>query len=189
MSPMDILRKVRDLEARISNRVDRTVGDFVQSGTREPLEIVHAIVEAAGREVQASGRGRRVFPFDALRVAVLAPTRDARARFEAALADGPPLHSRIGERIRAAGCDVTELDVALDYVARAPRSWRIPEFNIEFLRVGKVEQQEANQDAAPFRLDLTVLHGVAERRTYSFTGTRIDLGQCAEVRDSRHRLV
>ena len=46
---MDILRKVRDLEAKISSRVDRTVGDFVQSGTREPLEIVHAIVEAAGR--------------------------------------------------------------------------------------------------------------------------------------------
>ena len=186
---MDILRKVRDLEARISSRVDRTVGDFVQSGTREPLEIVHAIVEAAGREVQASGRGRRVFPFDALRVTVLAPTRDARARFEAVLADGPPLHRRIGERIRGAGCDVADLDVALDYVARAPRSWKIPEFNIDFMRLGKVEQQDANQDAAPLRLDLTVVHGVADRRTYSFTATRIDLGRCAEVRDSRHRLV
>jgi hypothetical protein len=186
---MDILRKVRDLEARISSRVDRTLGDFVQSGTREPLEIVHAIVEAAGREVQASGRGRRVFPFNALRVSVLAPSRDARARFEAVLADGPPLHSRIGERIRAAGCDVTQLDVALDYVARAPRSWKIPEFNIEFLRVEKVEQQHGHQDAAPLRLDLTVLLGVADKRTYSFTATRIDLGRCGEVRDSRHRLV
>src|SRR3954452_8446994 len=116
MSPMDILRKVRDLEARISNRVDRTVGDFVQSGTREPLEIVHAIVAATDRQVQASGRGRRVFPFNAVRVAVLAPSRDARARFEAVLADGPPLRSRIVQRLRSTGCDVMDLDVALDYV-------------------------------------------------------------------------
>src|SRR3954468_4465361 len=122
MSPMDILRKVRDLEARISNRVDRTVGDFVKSGTREPLEIVHAIVEATGREVQASGRGRRVFPFNAVTVAILAPSRDARARFQAVLAKVPPLGSRIAERLQSAGCDVTDLDVALDYVARAPRS-------------------------------------------------------------------
>ena len=128
VSPMDILRKVRDLEARISSRVDRTVGDFVQSGTREPIEIVHAIVEAAGKEVQASGRGRRVFPFNAVRVTILAPSRDARARFEAVLADGPPLRNRILERLRADGCEVIELDVALDYVARAPRSWRVPNF-------------------------------------------------------------
>jgi hypothetical protein len=189
VSPMDILRKVRDLEAKISSRVDRTVGDFVQSGTREPLEIVHAIVEATGREVQASGRGRRVFPFNTVRVTVLAPSRDGRARFEAVLADGPPLRSRIVERLRSAGCDVMELDVALDFVARAPRSWNVPEFHIEFLRVEKVAQQHAEEDAAPLRLDLTVLHGAAEKRTYSFSATRIDLGRCGEVRDSRHRLV
>src|SRR3954468_20493070 len=163
MSPMDILRKVRDLEARISNRVDRTVGDFVKSGTREPLEVVHAIVEATGREVQASGRGRRVFPFNAVRVTVLAPSRDARARFEAVLADGPPLRTRIVERLRSAGCDVTELDVTLDYVARVPRSWSLPEFHIEFLRVVKVGPQRPDERAAPLRVDLTVLHGVAEK--------------------------
>ena len=178
-----------DLEARISSRVDRTVGDFVQSGTREPLEIVHAIVEAAGREVQASGRGRRVFPFNAVRVTVLAPSRDARARFEAVLADGLPLHNRIVERLRAAGCNVIELDTALDYAARPLRSWRVPEFNVEFLRIDKVEQQQAEDGAAARRVDVTVLHGIAEKRTYSFAATRIDLGRCGEVRDSRHRLV
>jgi hypothetical protein len=189
VTPMDILRKVRDLEAKISSRVDRTVGDFVQSGTREPIEIVHAIVEAAGKEVQASGRGRRVFPFNAVRVTILAPSRDARARFEAVLADGPPLRNRLLERLRADGCEVVDLDVALDYVARAPRSWRVPEFHLEFLRIENPQRHDPQGDATPLRVDLTVLSGVAEKRTYSFSATRIDLGRCGEVRDGRHRLV
>ncbi len=40
------------------------------------------------------------------------------------------------------------------------------------------------------RLELTVLNGTAERRTYALTASpRIDIGRCAEVRDSRHRLI
>jgi hypothetical protein len=36
---------------------------------------------------------------------------------------------------------------------------------------------------------VTVLNGIAERRTCSFAAMRIDLGRCTEVRDSRHRLI
>ena len=187
--PMDILRRVRDLEAKIASRVDRTVGGFVQSGAREPLEIVHAIVDATVHEIQASGRGRRVFPFNAVAVSVLAPSRDARARFEAVLADGPPLRTRIVERLRSAGCDVIDLDVALDFVARAPRSWAAPEFHIAFLRRENATPPQPGDEAKPVRVDLTVLHGVAERRTYTFSATRIDLGRCGEVRDGHHRLI
>jgi FHA domain len=186
---MDILRKVRDLETKIANRVDRTVGEFVQSGTREPLEIVHAIVEATLREIQASGRGRRVFPFNAVTVLVVAPSRGARARFEAVLADGPSLHSRIVERLRSAGCEVTDIDVAVEYVVRSQKSWENPDFHIEFARVAHAERRQQDDDPKPVRLEVTVLNGVAERRTYSFTATRIDLGRCTEVRDSRHRLI
>jgi hypothetical protein len=42
----------------------------------------------------------------------------------------------------------------------------------------------------PPRVELTVLNGTAERRTYALAAsTRIDLGRCAHVRDSRHRLI
>jgi pSer/pThr/pTyr-binding forkhead associated (FHA) protein len=45
-------------------------------------------------------------------------------------------------------------------------------------------------DATPPRIEVTVLKGTAERRTYVLTPSRrIDLGRCAEVRDSRHHLV
>jgi hypothetical protein len=186
---MDILRRVRDLEAKIASTVDRRVGDFVQSGTREPLEIVHALVEAAVQEVQSSGRGRRVFPFNGATVTVMAPSRDARARFEAVLADGPSLRSRIIERLRSAGCDVTDVVVAVNYVARAQKGWKNPAFHIEFAREAGAERPTPPVAPKPVRLDVTVLNGVAERRTCSFVATRIDLGRCAEVRDNLHRLI
>src|SRR6185295_2315672 len=43
--------------------------------------------------------------------------------------------------------------------------------------------------AAATRIDLTVVRGTAERKTYSFAARRIDLGRCAEVRDTRNRLI
>lgn len=186
---MDILRRVRDLEAKIATTVDRTVGSLVQSGTREPLEVVHAIVEATVPQVQASGRGRRVFPFNAVAVSVLAPSRDARARFEAVLGDGPSLRDRIVARLRAAGCEVADVDVTLEFVARLPKSWQSPDFHVEFLRTPRAAPPETGGEPPPVRVEVTVLQGVAERRTYSFSSARIDLGRCGEVRDSRHRLI
>ena len=42
---------------------------------------------------------------------------------------------------------------------------------------------------APPRIEVAVLRGTAERRNYSLVAARIDLGRCAEVRDSRRRLI
>ena len=67
----------------LAGTLDRTVGEFVRSGAREPLEIVHAIVDTAQAEIQPGGRGRGCFRSTASTVTVLAPSRDARARFEA----------------------------------------------------------------------------------------------------------
>ncbi|MCA1651948.1 MAG: hypothetical protein LC753_17330, partial [Acidobacteria bacterium] len=112
---MDLLRKARDLEAKLAGTLDRTVGGFVRSGAREPLEIVHAIVEAAQAETQSSGRGRRVFPYNAITLTILAPSRDARARFEAIFADGLPVRDRILARLRSLACHVEDLDVSVNY--------------------------------------------------------------------------
>jgi hypothetical protein len=189
---MDLLRKARDLEAKLAGTLDRTVGELVRSGAREPLEIVHAIVEAARKEVQSSGRGRRVFPFNAVTVTILAPSPDARARFEAVLADGPPLRDRIVADLGSTGCPIDDfdLDLTVNYDVRPRKGWRNPEFHIEFARVEKLARQTPEADPAPPRLEVTVLAGTAERRTYALTAAmRVDIGRCAEVRDSRHRLI
>ena len=138
---MDLLRKARDLEARLAGRLDRTVEGLVRSGARDPLEIVHAIVEAVQEEIQSSGRGRRVFPFNVITVTILAPSRDARARFEAVFADGPPLRERIVARLGSAACQVDDLDLEVTYETRPRKGWRNPEFHIEFARVPRPERQ------------------------------------------------
>jgi hypothetical protein len=164
---MNLLRRARDLETRLAGTLDRTVGEFVRSGAREPVETVHAIVEAVQSEIQSGGRGRRVFPFNAIAVTILAPSRDA-----------------------AASCSVGDLDVSIEYDSRARKHWRTPEFHIEFDRVAKRERPAPKPADAPPRVELTVLHGTAARRTYSLPpSARIDIGRCADVRDSRHRLI
>jgi hypothetical protein len=186
---MDIRRKIQQLEARIGSTFDRKVSELVQARTREPLEIVHAVVDRAAREVQSSGRGRRVFPFTALTLTVAAPSRDERARLEAVFDADPPLGARIVQRLRSDGCAVEHLDVNVQFVARAQKNWKQPQYHVEFVRSAEPVQAPPSDSAPQGRIELTVLNGAAQKRTFVLGGPRIDLGRCAEVRDSRHRLI
>ena len=187
---MNLLRKAREFETRLAGTLDRTVGEFVRSGAREPVEIVHAIVEAVQSEIQSGGRGRRVFPFNTIAVTILAPSRDARARFEAMVEGEPTLRDRIVTSLAAASCPVNDLDVSIEYDSRTRKHWRTPEFHVAFERVAKPHKRSVASIESPPRVELTILHGTAERRTYSLPpSARIDLGRCGDVRDSRHRLI
>ena len=101
-----ILGRVRALESRITRTVDRAAQRIARSGAREPLEIAHAIVDVVDEQVQASGRGRHVFPFNAITVTVVAATREAQARYAAVFAGELPLRERIAERLESMGCHV-----------------------------------------------------------------------------------
>ena len=186
---MDILGKARRLESRIAGSLGEAAKELVRSGAREPLEVVHAILDAVDQQVQSSGRGTRVFPFNRIDVSVLAPSPEERARLDAVFAGDPPLHARIMERLRSAGCRPSDIVVAIDYVARAQKNWRTPEFRLNFARVPQPAAEEPGTDSKHDRIEITVLRGVTEQPTYSFLAGRIDFGRCAEVRDSRNRLV
>jgi len=186
---MDLLGKARRLEFTIARRFDRAARDAVGAGTSEPLEIVHLVVEAVAHEIQPGGRGKRVFPFNSITLSVLASSREERARFEAVLAAEPPLRDRIVEHLRSRSCPIDDLTLDVAYVARATKDWRHPQFNLTFARVARAPTSNARRAPAFSRIDLTVVRGTAERRTYSFAAMRIDLGRCAEVRDTRNRLI
>ena len=186
---MSILEKARRLESRIAGKLDQATKGFVRSGDREPLEIVHAILDAVEREIQPAGRGKRAFPFNRIELSVVAPSREARGRLEGAFAGDTPLPARIMERLRSAGCSTPNIVVSINYVPRAQKTWPAREFDVAFARVAEPEVESAAVDSKPERLEVTVLRGVTEQRTYSFLATRIDLGRCAEVRDSRNRLI
>jgi len=186
---MDLLGKARRLESTIARRLDRAARDVVGAVTHEPLEIVHLVIEAVEHEIQPGGRGKRVFPFNSIALSVLASSGEARARFDAVLAGEPPLRDRIVGHLRSKSCPIDDLTLDVVYVARAPKDWRHPQFNIAFARVAREPATDAPRDPALARLDVTVVRGTAERRTYSFAAKRIDLGRCAEVRDTRNRLI
>lgn len=186
---MSILDRARTIESRISRALSRAAEDAVGPGVREPLEIAHAIVDIVEGQVRPGSRGRRLFPFNRVAIFVLAASRESRAHLEALFAAPPSLPDRVVDRLRSAGCDVTDLQVDVAYVGRASRSWNNPHFHVAFERVAAAPSAPAPADSPPARLEITVLQGVAERRTYTFALSRIELGRGVEVRDHRHRLL
>jgi hypothetical protein len=193
---MDILAKARQLEATLARTVDRAAARVAPAGAREPLEIAHAIVDAVEHEVQPAGRGRHLFPFNRIRVLLLAPSKQARARFDATFAVEPTLEQRIHTRLEAAGCPPAGLGVTVDYVDVAGPAWAAPDLHVEFDRVDE-PLPEPVVDAAPApavveappAVEIEVAAGQAEQPLYAFDFARIDLGRCTHVRDSRNQLV
>ena len=196
---MNILQKVKRLEAGMTRAVERAAREWSQSGAREPLEIGQAIVDAVGERLEPAARGRYVFPFNRIHVTIAA-SRDARARFQAVFESEPTLQERIVARLRDAGCSPASVQCAVTYVARPSPDWQTPEFHIEFTRgaIAPVPAQEPELASAPVpiaapeaacQLQITIMSGTAEAPSYTFTLPRVNLGRCAEVRDSLSRLV
>jgi len=137
---MDILDKARKLESTLARTLDRAAHQWVGSARREPLEVVHAIVEAVGERLEPAGRGTHVFPFNKLTLSVLAGSREAKARFAAVFEAEPTLQERITKRLHDAGCAPADLRVHARYVSRREAQWSSPDFHIEFARVQQAEE-------------------------------------------------
>jgi FHA domain len=186
---MDILRNLRRLESKLARTVDDAAQKVTTARTREPLEILHAIVDSAEKRIEPAGRGKYVFPFNQINICIAADGRETRARFEAVLVSEPPLHDRVVERLQAAGCVLTGLSIKVAYVDRSEPHWMAPEFNVEFDRFAGPPQGTPQAELAHQSLRLTIVQGDTERPSYVFATSRINLGRCAEVRDNRNRLI
>lgn len=192
---MNILHKVRRLEAGMTRAVERAAREWSRSGAHEPLEIAQAIVDAVGARLEPAARGRYVFPFNRIHVSIAAASKDDRARFAAVLESEPTLTERITARLRDAGCETGSLQIAVGYVPRPGADWNTSEFHVEFTR-GAATVVTPAPAAAPApaatsarELTITVVNGTAEQSSYVFTLPRVNLGRCAEVRDTLSRLV
>jgi hypothetical protein len=190
---MDIAGKARKLERRISRTVDAAVDEFMGRSPTAPLEIIHAVLDRAEREIQEIGRGRRVFPFNHVRVLIVAAPRDkeARARLDAVMTGPPSLAERLAERLRTAGCPDTAIGTDIEYVRRGGSEWPQADFHVEFDRTPETPAVPVPAPVAGEtpRLRLAVVKGSAEQRSYAFSGGRIDIGRRTEVVDQRQRLI
>ena len=185
---MDILNKARKLESRLAQTIDRAAQQWSKSGPRGPLEVLHGVLEAVEERVEPAGRGKHVFPFNKIKVTVVAESRDARTRFAGVLDGTPTLHERISTRLRDAGCLVPSLQVRIAYVAHAEPAWTAPEFHVDFDR-GSVAELPPPEPPPAHELKLTIVNGSADKPAYTLTLDRINLGRCTEVRDSRNHLI
>jgi hypothetical protein len=176
--------KARTLESTIAARVEGRARDLTKPSARQPLEIVHAILDAVAGEVQPAGRGRHVFPFHRVDLRLRAASPKERAYLEVVCEGPPSLADRIAERLTASGCGASLVDVHVDFVAGAQPDWTQPEFHVEFTR------RAGPPAVAPgARLELAVVRGTAARPTYAFSDVPIALGRGDDVRDTRDRLV
>ena len=186
---MNVLRRARRLESAIAVRLDRVARGLVRSRTREPLEIVHAILDAVEQRIEPTGRGARVFPFNRVEVSVVAPSLEARGRLEAVFEGDTPVETRVLDRLRSAGCSPVDVVIEVRYVDTAEVSWNEPEFDLQFVRIARPETDRRALDSPPAPIEIRAVVGVMERRVYSLAAPRIDIGRGAEVRDNRNRLI
>ena len=176
----------------MTRAVERAAREWSRSGANEPLEIVQAIVDNVAERLEPAARGRYVFPFNRIHVTVAASSRDARARFAAVFESEPTLQERIASRLRDAGCDPTSLQFVVSYAPRSAPEWRTPEFHVDFTRGAPAPAPAPAPvpiQSAARELQITIVNGTAEQPSYVFALPRVNLGRCAEVRDSLSRLV
>lgn len=191
---MDIAGKARMLERRITRSVDAAVTELIGGSEPAPLEVVHEVLDRAEQHIQDIGRGRRVFPFNRIVLHVVAPPaeKEKRARF-AAVVEGPPsLCERLTERLRSAGCAVTNLSADIVYARQRATEWT-RDFHVTFDRVARAPVTPPAPPETPGaevkRIKLAVIKGAADQRAYAFSGGRIDIGRRSEVVDKRQHLV
>jgi hypothetical protein len=204
---MDIAGKARKLERKITRTVEAAVEEFVGRSEQAPIEVVHAVLDRAEQQIQEIGRGRRVFPFNRVRLHVVAgPTqKEKRARFEAVVAGPPSLSERLIERLRSAGCGMADLGAEVVYVRQRGADWAEDEFHVDFDRIPTPARREGAPEIPAARaaetlptvptsgevtrIKVAVVKGSAEQPAYVFTGSRIDIGRRPEVVDKRQHLV
>jgi hypothetical protein len=56
---MDFLNRARQIELNVARSMTEAAKSLVQSSTREPIELLDAILGAVEREIQSAGRGTR----------------------------------------------------------------------------------------------------------------------------------
>lgn len=181
-----MVEKARKLESAIAAKVEGAASRVAGApADRQPLELVHAVVDAVAREIHPVGRGQNGFPFTDIRVAFLAPNARAQALLETILAGPQSLQQRIEGRLRAAGCAVKNLTVQVSFVAEPQADWSEPDHHIECLRIA--EAPATTSSAA--RLEIVVIAGTTGRASYSFGPMAVAIGRGGEICDRRGRLI
>lgn len=184
---MSILDKMTRLEKRLQQLSRR---DDVPP---EPVEVRRGILDDVEDMVRAAGRSRRVFPYNRLRVHVLAADAASKAAMQAVLGGDEEMRAAVRERLRDTGCAVPDdLAVRLLLVRKRAAAW--PPARAWHVAGERLEPAPAPATATPVaageaRAQLLVVKGTAARRTFPLRGDRVNIGRQADVLDRDRRVV
>jgi hypothetical protein len=165
-----------------------------------PLEIRRAILDDADSHVIAAGEGKRIYPYNHLRVHLLVTDPEERVRFEAVVREAWDLQREIAGRLADRGCPLPAgfaVEVVFDEETHPRYGDR--RFYVEYLNEapatapapsapGPSGMPAAAAGAERPALELTVLKGVATQRVYELDAPRVYLGRLEEVTDPDGRV-
>lgn len=172
------MRRSRQLEASIGRRfqslIEKVLGP-VQS--RTCLELYGDLLEAIVEKTEPVSGRRRIFPFNQLRIELLAETSERKALLEEAFGDQREFRKDIVHRLSESGCEPPEvLEIEIRFTQSNPEN---SPFAVEFLK------KERNLP----QVQIAILRGTTKQPTALFRQADIRLGRCAEVVDAEGRLV
>lgn len=173
----------------------------------EPMEIRRAVLDEVESRIVSAGGGKRVFPFNRLRIRLLAPGPREKDELEALVGDAWDLPAEIRERIAERGCPVPpDLDVDVEVTDEASPAFGDRRYRIEFERAERTARPPApplptlasgagtvaiptpSIESSRPTLELTVLKGTATRKVYSFAAGRVHVGRMEEIADEEGRV-
>lgn len=175
----------------------------------EPMEIRRAVLDEVESRIVSAGQGRRVFPFNRLKIRLLAPGPREKVELEAVARDVWDLPADVRERLADRGCPVpADLNVDVEVTDEGGPEFGERRYHVELERTERKEPAARSVAAAATSvssaatvaipspsldterplLELTVLKGTATRKVYSFPVGRVHVGRMEEIADEEGRV-
>ena len=167
------------VEKTIEREFRKWTEKFFGPSRSDELLLVHrGILEDIEGKIQTVHRGRRIFPFNRVRVRLVSDDPNRRSLFEAALGgETRRLELDVRECLQGAGCEI-------------PAGFQL---DIETAETGPAtfEVFYENQSAAPVPVvaRLIVIRGKANAETFTLDQARINIGRNAELTDPLQRVI
>jgi len=157
----------------------------------DELILVHrAILEEIEGKIQTVQRGKRLFPYNCLRVRLASPDAERRAAFQMAFAQDRRLENDIRESLAGARCEIPAgFTVDVETTEQGAKG-----FEIEYA-IREMPPPAAAAPAAPAPpralgpARLVVVRGKAAGESYTIEKPRTNIGRMQELTDSQQRVI
>ena len=149
-----------------------------------PMEIRRAILDEVAARAVAVGGGKKIFPFDRLRIHLRAEDAERRAVLEGVIQDGWDLERAIRRLLESIDCRIPA-QLAIGYNVTADDD---PRFAGRSYFIEYQQSESLPADGGRPVLELRVVRGTTPEEVYVTSASRLHIGRSPEVLDRHGRL-